>query len=80
MANILIYLLILLSGFPAAFFISKLCKDEIKNWRGRLLLISIVSLLISVLSYIKFELRLPIIISLIFVVVMNLTIIWISYK
>ena len=80
MANVLVYLLILLFAFPVAFLLSKLCNDEIKNWRGRLLLISIISLLAPALLFIDFEFRFPILVSLIFIIIMNFTIIWISHR
>ena len=81
MENILIYFLILLASFPVAYLIFKLCKDEIKNWRRRLKLISIISLSLSIaLFFTDHEFKLSIIVSLVFIAIMNFTIIWISYR
>jgi len=80
----LFYLILLLLGFPTGLLLANLCKDEIKKWRGRMFLISAVSLaLIVVLSFIPFEIylyKIPTIITLFFVIIMCLTINWKSYN
>jgi hypothetical protein len=76
----LIYILILLGGFPLGFLLSKICKDEIKNWRKRLFILSISSLLISVLvSFTNFYFKFPIILGLLLMIIICLTIIYKSY-
>jgi len=79
----LLYLLLLLAGFPAGLILAKLCKEEIKAWRKRLSVISIVSLILAVIaSFIPFSFflyKLPVIISLFFIIITCLTIIWKSY-
>ena len=79
----LYYLVLLLVGFPVGLFLAKLCKEEIKVWRKRLIIISILSLIFAVLvSFIPFTIYLykfPTIISLFFIIIVCLTIIWKSY-
>jgi len=77
----LFYLLILTASFLTGIILSKLCSDEIKNWRKRFLAIAIFSLLIIVvIIFINFEYKIPAIISLFFIIITNLTIIWKSYN
>ncbi|MDP3026971.1 MAG: hypothetical protein Q8N63_04635 [Nanoarchaeota archaeon] len=79
----LLYLLLLLTGFPAGLILAKLCKEEIKKWRKRLFVICFVSLILAVItSFIPFSLflyKLPVIISLFFIIITFLTIVWKSY-
>ena len=79
----LFYLLLLFTGFFSGLILAKLCKDEIKAWRKRLFMISIISLiliLLLVLIPLKiYEYRLPTIITLLFIAIVDLTIIWKSY-
>ena len=79
----LYYLLLLIAGFPVGLFLAKLCKEEIKAWRKRLVIISIVCLiLIIVISFISIELylyKIPSIVSLFFIIIVCLTIVWKSY-
>lgn len=76
----LYYLILLLLGFPAGLLLAWLCKDEIKKWRGRMFLISVLSLvLIIILSFLSFEFylyKIPTIISLFFIIIVCLTINW----
>ena len=79
----LLYLLLLIAGFPVGLFLAKLCKEEIKAWRKRLFIISIVCLLLSIIiSFISITLyvyKLPTIVSLFFIIITCLTIIWKSH-
>ncbi len=76
----LFYLLLMLAGFPAGLLLAKLCKDEIKKWRKRLFIMSGASLLlIVVVSFLNFEYKLPVIISLFFIIITCLTVVWKSY-
>lgn len=73
----LFYLLVLLLGFPAGLLLAYLCKDEIKAWKRTLFIMSGISLLlIVVVSFLNFEYKLPVIISLFFIIITCLTIIW----
>ena len=79
----LYYLLLLVTGFPIGLFLAKLCKEEIKTWRKRLFIISVVCLLLTIIvSFIPITLYLykfPTIISLFFIIIVCLTIVWKSY-
>ena len=83
MLSNLYYLLLLIVGFPMGLFLSKLCKEELKAWRGRLFIISIISLILAVvISFIDFAVyvyKFPTIISLFFIIIVCLTITWKSY-
>jgi uncharacterized membrane protein YoaK (UPF0700 family) len=79
----LYYLLLLITGFPIGLFLAKLCKEEIKKWRKRLFIMSIISLILSiVVSFIPittYLYKFPTIISLFFIIIVCLTIVWKSY-
>jgi len=77
----LFYLLLLLIGFPIGLLLVKLCREEIKSWRKRLFIISVLSFIfIIIMSFVKFLYKIPIIISLFFIIIICLTIIWRSYQ
>jgi len=79
----LYYLLLLLTGFPTGLLLAKLCKEEIKNWRKRLFIISVLSLILAiVISFVSFEIyvyKFPAIISLFFMIIVCEVIIWKGY-
>jgi len=76
----LLYVLILLLGFPSGVYLSKICKEEIVKWRWRLVALSVISLVVSIVVGISgFLYKLPIIMSLFFVIIMFLIIVWKSY-
>jgi len=79
----LLYLLLLIAGFPTGFLFVKLCKNEIQNWKGRLFIISVLSLFLAVVvSFIPITIyvyKFPTIISLFFMIIVCLTIVWKSY-
>jgi len=76
----LFYLLLLLAGFPIGIILAKLCREEIKSWRKRFLIISALSFIfIIVMSFVNFLYKIPIIISLFFIIITCLTIIWKSH-
>ena len=79
----LYYLLLLLIGFPIGLLLTKLCKEEIKNWKKRLFIISVLSLILAVvISFVSFEIyayKFPTIISLFFIIIVCWVIIWKSY-
>ncbi len=81
MANYLFYVITLFLGFPIGILLAKMCEDEIKSWRRKLIIISFVFLIISLLiSFTNFELKFPLIITFFFIVIMYLTIVWKSFK
>ena len=76
----ILYILILLSGFPVGFYLSKICKDEIKNWRGRLIGLGAVCLASAIgISFSNFVYKFPVIMSLFFMIIVSLVIIYRSY-
>ncbi len=79
----LFYLILLILGFPVGILLSKLCKDEIKNWRKRLMgicLIAFLAIIFMVFIPAKFyPYKTPAIISLFFIIIICLIIIWKSY-
>lgn len=76
----LLYLILLILGFAAGIILSNLCKDEIKAWKKTLFIISGICLFIAILiSFIGFEYKFPVIISLFFMIITCLTIVWKSY-
>ena len=78
-SNIL-YILLLIAGFFTGLILAKLCKEEIKNWRKRVIIISLISLLVSIGIYLTdFELKYPIIITFLFIIITCLTIVWKIY-
>jgi hypothetical protein len=73
----ILYLIILLLGIPTGIYLAWLCKDEIKAWRFRMILISILSFAIAiVLFFINFQYKIPVILSLFFIIITCLTIVW----
>jgi len=79
----LFYLVLLLLGFPTGLILARLCREEIKNWRKRLFIMIVVSLILAVIiSFIPFNsftYKFPVIISLFFIIITCLTIIWKSH-
>ena len=76
----LLYLALLLIGFPLGLFLAKLCKEEIKNWRVRLFAMSVAALVLAVVvSFFRFEYKVPVIMALFFMIITDLTIIWKSH-
>ena len=76
----LFYLLLLIIGFPFGIYLAKICKEEINNWRGRLFLISVICLIgIIAIVFVDFLYKIPIIISLFFIIIVCLTINWKAY-
>ena len=71
----MLYLFILVVGFLFGNYIYSLCKEEVGAWKFRLKFISIISLiLVIIMIFINFLYKTPIIITLGFIIVMNLTI------
>jgi len=76
-----LYIILLILGIPAGLFLSKLCKEEIKVWKNRLNIISVIALILAVLiSFIDFQYKVPVIITLFFIIIVNLTINWKAKK
>jgi len=73
----LLYIVFLLAGFPTGLILAKLCKEEIKNWKNRFIIITGISLIAAiVISFSSFQYKIPIILTLFFIIITFLTIIW----
>jgi len=65
MVKELIYLIIILFGIPVGLFLAKTCKEEIKAWNKRLKILIICCFLIGIfLFFVDFQYKIPIIITL----------------
>jgi hypothetical protein len=72
----LLYLIILLAGIPAGHYLMHLAKDEIKAWRGRLIVMAFISAVAAVIVYFyKLDYSEPIIVGLLFIVIVCMVII-----
>ncbi|MDD5193656.1 MAG: hypothetical protein PHF67_03650 [Candidatus Nanoarchaeia archaeon] len=72
----LIYLIIVILGIPTGLFLAKICKDEIKAWRKRLIIFILACFIIGIwLFFIDFVYKIPVIITLGFIIAMFLTIV-----
>jgi len=81
MFEVLFYILILLAGFPTGLVLERLCIEEIKNWRTRFLGVSIICFILTlVVSFTNLTYKLPYIISLWFMTITSLTLVWKGYK
>lgn len=79
MLNVFIYIIIFLLSVPTTYILSKLCEDEIKNWKKRFNIIAISSLILAVIIYfIPFNYKLPVSFSLLFIffVFIEINFIW----
>jgi len=75
--KVVIYILLLLSAFPIGIILKRLCKDEIESWQFRFKIISLTSLLISlVVLYYDFEYKIPVMLSLFFISVTMIFLVW----
>ncbi len=80
MINTILYLILLVLGFPVGLLLAKFCKEEIKNWRKRLLITSIISFVLTlILSFLDFQYKIPVIVALFFIIITDLTVLWKSY-
>jgi len=72
----ILYSIIILLGIPTGVIISKMCKEELNFWKIRLITISALSFILSLIIYFSnFEYKIPLIVTLSFVIIMNLTMI-----
>ena len=72
MLTYLLYLLTILMGIPAGLILKRMCSEEIKAWKKRLIIISFVSLLGMLFFLIlSFEYKIPIILNLLFIIIVS---------
>ena len=80
MLNNLLYIILLILGFPSGLYLARICKDEIKKWRKRMIFISVISFISAIVVLISgFEYKLAFAIGLFFIVITFLTIVWKSH-
>lgn len=73
----LLYIITLILGYPFGIYLAWLCKDEVKAWKTRLIIISIIGLISSVVLYFfVFSYKFQIILTLFFIIITCLTIVW----
>jgi len=81
MINFLLIMGVLILGIPCGIFLEKTCKDEIKVWRKRILGLTITSLIFSIgILFTNFQFKIPISLTLIFMILVFLTMILRSDK
>jgi len=69
----LVYIIILLLGIPVAEILIKMCGEEINAWKKRVLVISIISIILSIIIFISDAIyKIPISLSLLFIAVVFL--------
>lgn len=77
MVKEIVYMLIIFLAIPAAFILYGVSSEEIKSWRKRLFIISIICFIAIIgLAFTGFEYKIPIIITLFFIILTNLTLVW----
>lgn len=75
-----LYIILLLLGFPSGIYLARTCRDEIRKWRGRLILICALGIiLVGLLLILDIKLKLSIIVGLFFIIITLLTIVLKSY-
>jgi hypothetical protein len=71
-----LYLFIILAGIPAALWLMRAADEEVKEWKGRLSMIAIISGVGAPLVYfLRIEYSEPIIVGLLFIIIVCMTII-----
>ncbi|MDP2925040.1 MAG: hypothetical protein Q8N99_01580 [Nanoarchaeota archaeon] len=76
-----LYILLLFLAVPVANIIYKLCKDEVKKWEKRLILSSLISIILAiVILFSGFIYKIPVMISLLFIAIVNLIIAYKAHK
>lgn len=76
----LLYVLILLAGLPAGYFLAYLCRDELIKGRTWFLALSAVCLISAVIiSFIGFLFKFSIILTLFFIIIISLIATWKGY-
>ncbi|MBS3079424.1 hypothetical protein J4218_04840 [Candidatus Pacearchaeota archaeon] len=77
MINNLLYIILLILGFPSGLYLTKVCREEVKKWKKRFLWISGLCFIIAILVFFtNFQYKIPVIIALLFIIVTLLTIVW----
>lgn len=73
----ILYLILIVLGLPVGYFLGYICPEEIKAWRGRLILMSFISLVVGIfLFFFDVQYKIPIIVTLAFIIVTCMTIVF----
>jgi len=73
---IVVYIITLLLAMPFALLLAKFCRDELKDWKYRFKIISLVSTLSAIaIHFSNLEYKIPIIVGLLFIMVTLVTLI-----
>ncbi len=76
----LFYVLILLASFPVSYLLAWLARDELQAGRKWFIILSAISLVIVVIiSFSRFLIKVPVILTLFFIIILCLISIWKSY-
>lgn len=76
----LLYLLILLAGFPFGYLLAWLCKEELVPGRKWFVALSVVCLITAIiLSFTNFTYKFISILSMFFIIIISLVAVWKSY-
>ena len=68
----LLYLLLLVLGFPTGLFLFYLCREEVSNWKFRFKIISWVCIIGVVgLLFVDYKYKVPVIFTLLFIFIVN---------
>lgn len=82
MIKIFIYLIIIISSFFVGYLLAKICKEELESFRKIFFYIYITTFpIILFFSFLKIEknLKLSIILSLVFIMIVSFMSFWLSY-
>ncbi|MEM0465643.1 MAG: hypothetical protein QXW97_03005 [Candidatus Pacearchaeota archaeon] len=80
MIKILLYIIAIIGAFFSGIILSNVCKDEIKAWKKRFFIFFVICFISCVLIvFFNFPYKIPVILSLFFMMIVFLTVIWKSY-
>ena len=75
--SLILYVLLFLLAFPTGLILAHLCKEEIKSWKKRLIIISLTAvILILIILFLDFQYKISVVLSLLFIVITDITIVW----
>ncbi len=77
MIKTIFQIIIIFLAIPSGIFLSKICSDELHSWKNRLKIIAIFStILLAGIFLIDFNYKIPIIVSLSFLIILTSTILY----
>ena len=73
----ILYIVLIALGFPLGMYLSKICYDEIKKWKKRMIFISAICLIgAAIIRFTSFEYKTPFSVALVFITITFLTVFW----